>query len=91
MSSVVGARADGWRQRKSAMVAEAWTPYYLLLAVLGASTIAVRGEHGRTLLIDVSLCVITAAWMLGMYTLNPGWRRRTGDMAVFVGGLVVLR
>jgi len=50
----------------------------------------VRGEHGTGLAFDISICVITAAWMLGMYTLNPAWRTRTGHMAVFVGGLVVL-
>jgi signal transduction histidine kinase len=89
MSGAIRARLDRWRLRKSVRVAEGGTPY-LLLAVLAASTFAVRGEHGTALAFDVSLCVITAAWMLGMYTLNPAWRRRTGYMAVFVGGLVVL-
>lgn len=89
MSGAIRARLDRWRLHKSVKVAEGGTPY-LLLAVLAASTFAVRGEHGTALAFDISLCVITAAWMLGMYTLNPAWRGRTGHMAVFVGGLVVL-
>ncbi len=40
-----------------------------------------RGARQATLLVDSSLCALTAAWMLGMYTLNrrggggPGTRR----------------
>jgi signal transduction histidine kinase len=47
-----------------------------------------RGELGRPLVIDLSLCVATAAWMLGMYTLNRP--RRSPHSAVFVAGLLVL-
>jgi signal transduction histidine kinase len=83
------ARLNGWLQRRPVFMARAGTPY-LLLAVLAASTFTVRDEHGTSLLIDVSLCAATAAWMLGMYTLNPAWRRRTPHMAVFVAGLLVL-
>jgi signal transduction histidine kinase len=71
------------------VLAETGFPY-LLLAVLAASSFTVRGKHGTELLVDVSLCAITAAWMLGMYTLNPAWRMRTRPMAVFVAGLLVL-
>ena len=89
MSGAIRARLDGWRMYRSVAMAEAGTPY-LLLAILAGSTFAVRGEHGTELLVDVSLCAATAAWMLGMYTLNPAWRRRTRHMTVFVGGLLVL-
>lgn len=89
MSGAIRARLGRWRLHRSVRVAAGGTPY-LLLAVLAASTFAVRGEHGTALAFDISLCVITAAWMLGMYTLNLAWRTRTGHMAVFVGGLVVL-
>jgi signal transduction histidine kinase len=89
MSCAIRAGLYRWRLHKSVKVAAGGTPY-ILLAVLAASTFAVRGEHGTGLAFDISICVITAAWMLGMYTLNPAWRTRTGHMAVFVGGLVVL-
>jgi signal transduction histidine kinase len=89
MSGAIRARLDDWRQRRSVVMAEGGTPY-LLLAILAASTFAVRGEHGTELLFDVSLCLITAAWMLGMHTLNPTWRKRPRHMAVFVAGLTVL-
>jgi signal transduction histidine kinase len=89
MREALRARLNGWLQHRSVFMARAGTPY-LLLAVLAASTLTVRGEHGTSLLIDVSLCAVTAAWMLGMYTLNPGWRRRVPPMAVFVAGLLVL-
>ena len=70
MREALRARLNGWLQHRSVFMARAGTPY-LLLAVLAASTLTVRDEHGTSLLIDVSLCVVTAAWMLGMYTLNP--------------------
>jgi signal transduction histidine kinase len=89
MSGAIRARLDNLRRHKSVAVSEATFPY-VLLGVLGGSSLAVYGVHGTTLLIDVSLYVSTAAWMLGMYTLNPGWRRRTRPMAVFVAGLVLL-
>jgi hypothetical protein len=89
MREALRARLNGWLQHRSVFMARAGTPY-LLLAVLAASTLTVRGEHGTSLLIDVSLCAVTAAWMLGMYTLNPAWRRRVPHMAVFVAGLLVL-
>jgi signal transduction histidine kinase len=83
-------RLRGWLGRhRSVFMAEAGTPY-VLLAVLAVSTFTVRDEHGTSLLIDASLCVATAAWMLGMYTLNPAWRKRTPYMAVFIAGLLVL-
>lgn len=89
MNSAIRARLDNWRQHKSVATSEAFFPY-LLLAVLAGSQFASAGEHGTRLLVDVALCVITAAWMLGMYTLNPAWRSRTRPMAVFVAGLVLL-
>lgn len=89
MNGAIRARLNGWLEHRSVFMAKAGTPY-LLLAVLAASTFTVSDEHGTRLLVDVSLCVATAAWMLGMYTLNPAWRRQTPHMAVFVAGLLVL-
>jgi signal transduction histidine kinase len=89
MNSATRARLNGMLQHRAGLMTEGATPY-LLLAILAASTFAVRGEHGTELVRDVSLCAITALWMLGMYTLNPAWRRRTPHMVVFIAGLLVL-
>jgi signal transduction histidine kinase len=89
MSGANRARLDNWRRQKPALVTAGAGPY-LLLAVIAASTFPLRDEHGTQLLVDLSLCAGTAAWMLGMFTLNPAWRRREPLMAVFVAGLLVL-
>lgn len=88
MRETLRARLDNVRQHQSVAVSEAGSPY-LLLAVLAGSTFAANGEHGTALLVDSSLCAITAAWMLGVYTLNPA-RRRPRHAAVFIAGLLVL-
>ncbi|HXT92351.1 MAG TPA: sensor histidine kinase [Trebonia sp.] len=89
MNSAIHARLSGWRKRRGVVLAETGFPY-LFLAVLAATSFTARGLRGTELLVDISLCALTAAWMLGMYTLNPAWRRRTRHMAVFVAGLLVL-
>jgi len=89
MRETLRARLDNVRRHQSVAVSEAGSPY-LLLAVLAASCFASSGEHGRRLITDSSLCAITAAWMLGMYTLNRPRRRRPRHAAVFVAGLLVL-
>jgi signal transduction histidine kinase len=89
MNGAIHSRLGGWRKRRSVVLAETGFPY-LFLAVLAATSFTARGLRGTELLVDVSLCAITAAWMLGMYTLTPARRRRTRHMAVFVAGLLVL-
>jgi signal transduction histidine kinase len=89
MNGAIHARLDCWLQRRSVIMARAGVPY-LLLAVLAATAFSVRREHGAALVFDGTLCAITAAWMLGMYTLNPGWRKRTRLMLVFIAGLMLL-
>jgi signal transduction histidine kinase len=89
MSDAIHGRLGGWRKRRAVVLAEAGFPY-LLLAVLAASSFTVRGVRGTELLVDVLLCAITAAWLLGLYTLNPALRTRTRPMAVFIAGLLVL-
>jgi signal transduction histidine kinase len=89
MGETLRAMLDSLRRHKSATASEAFFPY-LLLAILAGSYFASAGEHGTRLMVDVVLCAITAAWMLGMYTLHPAWRSRTRPMAVFVAGLVLL-
>jgi signal transduction histidine kinase len=89
MRDALRARLDNLRRHKSAAISEAFFPY-LLLAVLAGSQLASDSEHGIWLLVDFSLCLITAAWMLGMHTLNPRWRNRRRPMVAFVYGLVLL-
>ena len=88
MRETLRIRLDNIRQHQSVVVSEACVPY-LLLAVLAASCFASNGEHGTELLTDSCLCAVTAAWMAGMYTLNPA-RRRPRHAAVFIAGLLVL-
>jgi signal transduction histidine kinase len=88
MRETLRARLDNVRRHQSVAVSEAGSPY-LLLAVLAASCFASNGEHGTELLVDSSLCAVTAAWIAGMYTLNPA-RRRPRHAAVFIAGLLVL-
>jgi signal transduction histidine kinase len=89
MNGAFRARLDNVRRHKSVAVSETFFPY-LLLAVLAGSQLASDSEHGTWLLVDFSLCLLTAAWMLGMHTLNPAWRERAGPMMVFIAGLVLL-
>ena len=88
MREALRARLANVRRHQSVAVSEAGSPY-LLLAVLAGSTFVASGVRGRALLIDVSICVVTAAWLLGMYTLNRA-RRRPGPAAVFIVVLLVL-
>ncbi|HJP73879.1 MAG TPA: sensor histidine kinase [Pseudonocardiaceae bacterium] len=64
-------------------------PYGLLVVLAGFTAVVKRSAPG-SLLIDLALCVLVAAWIFAMFTLRPGWRDRTGLMAVFIGGLIVL-
>jgi len=88
MRETLRARLANVRRNQSVAVSEAGSPY-LLLAVLAGSTFAASGVRGRSLLIDVALCAVTAAWLLGMYTLNRA-RRRPRHAAVFIAVLLVL-
>ncbi|HEY6492639.1 MAG TPA: sensor histidine kinase [Trebonia sp.] len=81
--------SDSWWQQKPVIVTAEGVPYLLLL-VLATSIFTLTDEHGNELLINVALCVATALWMLGMYTLNPARRQQTPRTATFVAGLVVL-
>jgi signal transduction histidine kinase len=63
---------------------------YVILALLTAAVVPLEISKPRSMFIDLALCVVTAAWMLGMFTLRPSWQSRVLPMAVFVGGFVVL-
>src|ERR1700722_9551898 len=64
-------------------------PYGMLVfCVLLSFTIDEPGPHAR--IAGLILAALSAAWMLGVYTLHPAWRRRPRLMAVFVTVLILL-
>jgi signal transduction histidine kinase len=63
---------------------------YVLLAILVLFMVAAKFTTGTSLLIDLGLSGLAAAWMLWMFTLHPAWRVRPRPMAVFFTGLVVI-
>jgi signal transduction histidine kinase len=64
-------------------------PYVVLAAVTGF-TVLIKRSAGESLLIDLALCGLAAAWMLWMFTLHPSWRVRQAPMAVFISVLIVI-
>jgi signal transduction histidine kinase len=88
MRETLRVRLDNVRQHQSVAVSEAGSPF-LLLALLAVTCFLSNGEHGNRLLIDCALCTVTAAWVAGMYTLNPA-RRRPRHATVFIAVLLVL-
>ncbi len=64
-------------------------PYVLLAPPMAILTV-VQGWAGGSLLVDLGLCGLAAAWMLGVFTLRPGWQDRTAVMGVFVAGLLAI-
>jgi signal transduction histidine kinase len=90
MRGLVSSLPDRWWQRHGAVSVTGGGLPYILLVVLAACTLPWRTASGAALAVDVSLCALTAAWMLGMRTLNRAWRERVPHMAVFVAGLMVL-
>ncbi|MEV0589395.1 sensor histidine kinase [Nonomuraea sp. NPDC050310] len=63
---------------------------YALLALLVVILMIVEDWSGGALLIDLGLCGLAAAWMLGMFTLRPGWWDQPWIMGMFVAGLLVI-
>jgi signal transduction histidine kinase len=61
---------------------------YALLGVMVVVTAAIR--RGDSRLIDLALCTLAAAWMLGGYTLRPAWRDRPSAMTAFMAGLIAI-
>jgi signal transduction histidine kinase len=51
---------------------------------------SLRTSAPGVLLAGLIISVLTAAWMLWMFTLHPAWRRRPRTMAVFITVLIVL-
>jgi len=88
MKTAIRARLDNVRQHQSVAVSEAASPY-ILIAVLIGTALAASGKPRAVAPTDSAEAVITAAWILGMYTLNRA-RRRPRHGAVFIAGLLVL-
>lgn len=65
-------------------------PYSLLAFLTVFTVIAEEPSAGYSLLVDLALCGLTAAWMYFMFTRRPDWWDRPVIMAVFFAGLVVL-
>jgi signal transduction histidine kinase len=63
---------------------------YTLLAALVVFKVIARHPTGDSLLVDLCLCGLAAAWMLGMFTLRPAWWERPRIMGVFFTGLLVI-
>ncbi|MEU4410248.1 sensor histidine kinase [Streptosporangium sp. NPDC023963] len=63
---------------------------YALLVLLVVILMIVEDWAGGSPLIDLGLCGLAAAWMLGMFTLRPGWWDRPRVMGVFIAGLLVI-
>ncbi|MCA2216629.1 sensor histidine kinase [Jidongwangia harbinensis] len=61
---------------------------YTLLAVLAVVTVAVRRSFGQSPVPELVLCALAAAWILGVYTLRPGWRSSPRVMTVFCAVLL---
>ncbi|MFB9881019.1 histidine kinase, partial [Planobispora siamensis] len=65
-------------------------PYTLLAAIVVLKIAIAEPSAGESLLIDLGLCALAAVWMLGMFTLRPGWWDRPRIMGVFFTGLLVI-
>lgn len=88
MSDAIRARLAGFRHWKPVSMSAPGMPY-VLLAVLAATF--PWSQTGRAGVIgEASLCVLTALWMLFMFTLRPTWRARTSYMGIYITGLIVL-
>jgi signal transduction histidine kinase len=75
--------------------AQRWQPVmavvpYLLLLVLMIFTVVIKHSTGGSPVGDVVLCALAGGWMLFWFTSRPAWRMRTGIMAVFFVGLIVI-
>ena len=85
-SATASSRTEPWGQ----MLPLVTVFPYVLLAVLVAFTAVTKRSAGGSLLIDLALCALLAAWMLWMYTLHPTWRARPPVMALFLAVLIAI-
>jgi signal transduction histidine kinase len=64
---------------------------YLLLVALAVVSVVERGSDRAGLALDLALCLLMAAWMLGLFTLRrPAWRDQPLARLVFSVGLILI-
>ena len=63
---------------------------YAMLAFCVLVSYSLHITTGPALTAGLILSAVTAAWLLGVYTLHPSWRQRPRVMAVFIAVLLVL-
>jgi len=89
MSGDPRTRLVRWQQTPPGLAVTASLPFALLI-VLAAIAIPWRTAPGATVGVGVSLCALTAGWMLFMWRLRPTGRTRVTHVVVFVVGLQVI-
>src|SRR3984957_8156087 len=89
MSGAEPSRLTRWPQRAPWPTVSASSPYALLI-VLGAIALPWHTADRAALPVGLSLCALTAGWMLFMWRLHPAWRTRVPHVVVFVVGLQLI-
>jgi signal transduction histidine kinase len=79
--------SQSWERRLLPLVTVA---PYVVLAILVAVTVVLKRSTGGSLLVDLALCALAAAWMLWMITLHPEWRARPRMMVLFLAVLIAI-
>ncbi|MFJ6676776.1 sensor histidine kinase [Actinosynnema sp. NPDC091369] len=77
---------DVWEKRLDA-VGHA-IPYFVLVLPT-VVYLATGTDPWQAEVVNVAIAAVTGLWMLWWFTLHPGWRSRTGLMAVFFVGVLV--
>ena len=77
---------DRWERRLN--VAGHAIPYFVLVLTT-LMYLVVGTDTGPTTAVNAGIAAATGLWMLWWYTLHPGWRSRTGLMALFFVGILV--
>jgi signal transduction histidine kinase len=80
---------EGWMSERAWPMRLTVAPY-VLLAFLAAVTVPIKRSQHESMLVDLLLCALAAAWILAMFTLRPAWRERTGPMTIFIAGFVLI-
>jgi signal transduction histidine kinase len=80
-------RLEAWERREQPLIS--LVPWLgLVLSVVLAATL--DSGSARALLVDLSLAVLAAVWMLWFFTLHPAWTERPPVLALSVAGLLLL-
>ncbi|WP_447008505.1 sensor histidine kinase [Saccharothrix isguenensis] len=77
---------ETWERRLT--VAGHAIPYFVLVLTT-VMYLVVETDPWPTPAVNVGIAVATGLWMLWWFTLHPGWRSRSGLMAVFFVGILV--